>query len=277
MLLSLSFFYLLGPVILAMLNLVLTDKTSIALALIKANICHLCLALGILFCLSNLLNCTLSQAITDAGHFRWNLFLQGFVSLFLIFVVYLAISLQAYTSSYSPPDGQWTARLLLLPLLLLLTPIQVGAEEITYRLFPLRFLFGRLWGTAKQKAAASFVLAFLFMAIHLHNHEVTTSTNLPLTLGYYLIFGFAATYITLDTGGLEAAFGMHLANNLYTTTICNYVGSTLPSLPLFLKATDMVSVTDLAVLAVAMLLVYVLCHRTTRRKSAMVDSRKGEQ
>jgi len=268
---SLSFYYMLGPLCVNLFDLLTNYSSSLFYAIIRINTYHLCLALGIFISLKMLLFIPFGQAISDTGRFRTKMFLAGLLPTFVLYCLYLLIEMKINPSQYAAIEGQKINRLLILPLLLILTPIQTGAEEITYRLFPLRIAFDKLWCKEKKtKLAASFVLALLFTFIHLRNREVALSNQVILTLSYYFIFGFGATFITLDTGGLEAAFGLHLANNLYTTIICNYVHSTLPSIPLFIKADSTVSISDLITLILTLSLVLLITRVINSHKSDII-------
>lgn len=268
---SLSFYYMLGPLCVNLFDLLTNYSSSLISSIIRINTYHLCLALGIFVSLKMLLFIPFGKAISDTGRFRTTMFLTGLIPTLILYCIYLWIEMSINPSQYAALEGQGINRLFILPLLLILTPIQTGAEEITYRLFPLRIAFDKLWcKTIKTKLSASFVLALLFTFIHLRNREVALSNQVILTLSYYFIFGFGATFITLDTGGLEAAFGLHLANNLYTTIICNYVNSTLPSIPFFLKAESTVSLTDLGTLIVTLSVVLIITRVINNRKSDII-------
>lgn len=97
----------------------------------------------------------------------------------------------------------------LLLISLVLVPIQTGFEEIFFRGFLLQ-----LFGKATQKGIYLIAInGILFGALHLMNPEIDKLG--PFAIGYYVISGFFAAFITVMDDGLELSWGFHLANNLF--------------------------------------------------------------
>lgn len=95
-----------------------------------------------------------------------------------------------------------------LPLVLLLIPLQVSAEEVFFR----GYLYQMVARMTGSDAVRLLVPAALFAAIHLANPEVKAG-------GVWAILAFVSIalylgWLTLRSGGLEMAIGLHLGNNL---------------------------------------------------------------
>ena len=114
-----------------------------------------------------------------------------------------------------------------LAVILLLTPIQTSAEELLFRGYLLQVtgqLTHNVWLLAALNGA-------IFMLPHLANPEVGSG---PILLAlFYLGFGFFLALLTLRSGGLEVALGVHAANNVFTAVFANYVNSALETSPIF--------------------------------------------
>jgi membrane protease YdiL (CAAX protease family) len=104
---------------------------------------------------------------------------------------------------------------------------QVASEELLFRgyltqAFGLR---GGFW-------AAWLAPAVWFGLLHLANPEVG-AYGVWMTLPIYIGMGLLLGWVTLRSGGLELALGLHLANNLYGTLLVSAPSSALPSPALF--------------------------------------------
>jgi membrane protease YdiL (CAAX protease family) len=99
------------------------------------------------------------------------------------------------------PTTPTTTYLLLLVVLILLVPFQASAEEYVFRGFVLQAVGGwvRWWPVAVLASSVPFVLG------HLYNWW---------GLGEILVFALVTAWLTIRTGGLEAAIGVHVLNNL---------------------------------------------------------------
>lgn len=111
---------------------------------------------------------------------------------------------------------------------LLLTPVQVAAEEIFFRGLLLRAIY-RFW---QEPAVALLFSALCFTAVHLHNPELNTS-QAWCVLAYYFLFGLLAGQLVLVDQGLERALGWHLGNNYFAFLILSYEPSAFSTPALF--------------------------------------------
>ncbi|HMN58957.1 MAG TPA: alpha/beta fold hydrolase [Anaerolinea sp.] len=159
--------------------------------------------------------------------FRWRLlWLSGAAWLLLSALVdgvqYL-LKPELYRFSFDP--GRFWPYL---PVALLLLPLQTSAEELVFRGY-LPQAFGL---RARSLWLPLLLPALLFGLLHIANPEVATYgflTTMPLYLGIGLIL----SWITLRSQGLEMAFGLHLANNLYSGLVTGLPNGALPSATLF--------------------------------------------
>ena len=117
-------------------------------------------------------------------------------------------------------------------LALLLIPIQSFTEELIargYLMQGLGLLFRRAWPPLLLSSA-------IFAALHSFNPEIVTY-GFPVMIASYLSMGLFLGWITLRNEGLEAALGLHTANNLYAALLVNYPSSAITSPALFTMRT----------------------------------------
>jgi len=162
------------------------------------------------------------KSLLGAGRFRWeNLALAGGLWLFLASLGDLGLSI------FQPGNYSFSFTLArFLPyavVVVLLIPLQIGAEELVFRGY-LTQGFGRLGGFW----LAWLLPTLLFGSLHIANPEVG-EYGFWLTMPSYLGIGLLLGWLTLKSGGLELALGVHLANNLYSTLLVTFPSSALPS------------------------------------------------
>lgn len=115
----------------------------------------------------------------------------------------------------------------LLPALFLI-PIQTSTEELVTRGYLSQWM-----GRFTQKIWLPLIFpSLVFMLLHGLNPEVGTYGAL-LTLPVYLSIGLLLGWVTLKSGGLEMALGLHAANNYYAGLIVTFQGSALRTPALF--------------------------------------------
>ncbi len=111
---------------------------------------------------------------------------------------------------------------------LLLIPIQISSEELIFRGYLTQGI-GRL---TKLAWVPFVVTSLIFASLHLANPEVE-KYGMLLTLPGYIGIGLLLAWLVWKTYGLEAALGVHLANNLYATLMVTFPASSLPGPALF--------------------------------------------
>jgi uncharacterized protein len=124
----------------------------------------------------------------------------------------------------------WPGTILFGLMALILTPIQTSAEEFFFR----GYLLQGLQRLTKKRILLLVISGLIFAVPHFMNAEM--QFDFLLLALFYFGFGVFLTYITLQDGRLEAALGIHAANNLFTVVIANYDGSSLPSPSIFTSA-----------------------------------------
>ncbi len=214
------------------------------------------LLLGIYLTVRHLLGRSLTSFITSASSVRISLALRAGVIWFLI-ICLVSAALHLIT----PQQVQVTFRasdfLFFLPFVLLLTPIQCFSEELLFRSYLWR------WTEGHRMLSSPWVLCplsgVLFLAAHLGNPEISALGGRMSIYGYYLLYGAFLMHLTLADRGIEAAAGIHTANNLFALLVLNYEGSVLPS-PSVLTVQELHSTSSLAAVAAAAAL-YLLLRR----------------
>jgi hypothetical protein len=166
--------------------------------------------------------------ITGTARIGWGRIGQGFVLWFGLVLVFEAIPYLADPGSYTL-QREWRD-LLLLPLALVLIPIQATAEELFFRGYLMQWASLRV----RNLTSLSVFSGVIFMLPHLLNPEA--EGDLVLGALNYFTFGFIIAYAALQDGGLELAIGAHIANNVYASTIVTFEESSLHTPALFFAA-----------------------------------------
>ncbi|HEX9672493.1 MAG TPA: type II CAAX endopeptidase family protein [Burkholderiales bacterium] len=117
---------------------------------------------------------------------------------------------------------------LYLVLVLVLTPIQAGTEELVFRAYAMQGLAL----LTRRPALVAVASSLLFTVPHLLNPEVYEHGVLIMAANYFAIGMLLAT-ITLRDGRLELAIGLHAMNNVFLALVANYEGSALTTESIF--------------------------------------------
>ncbi len=156
-------------------------------------------------------------------------------------------------------------------IVLICVPVQATIEEILFRVLPARFALiqppssGRPGSVWSRQGLSLFSAAF-FVLPHLGNPEVASASPvLPLLL-FYALFGYGTMWLSLESGGFEAAIGMHIANNIGAGIFFSYPVSALPSPSLFVVESPAGSMLDILQLFVSLSLVWLVIHYKKRRQ-----------
>jgi len=169
----------------------------------------------------------LKSLLRPGGSFSWN---KLWVSAGVWFGLAAASDLVLWL--INPDNYKWTLDLqAFLPFLLLavvLIPIQTSTEELIFRGYLTQWM-----GRYSRKLWLPWIApSVVFMMLHGLNPEVGAYGAL-LTLPLYLGIGLLLSWITLKSGGLEMALGLHAVNNLYASLMVTFPNSALPSPALF--------------------------------------------
>ncbi len=153
--------------------------------------------------------------VRSDGSLRWRRMAQGAGVWWLLMAGPLALSLLLHPAALNV-EVDWGLWIRLLGLAVVLTPIQIAAEELFFR--------GYLLQASGLLTRNPWILCglngILFMLAHLDNPEMGYGWGW-LAL-YYAGFGIFATYLTLNDQGLELALGMHAANNGFVILLVSY-------------------------------------------------------
>ncbi len=152
-------------------------------------------------------------------------------------------------------------------LALVLIPLQTSAEEFFFRGYLLQGT-GQL---TKNWLVLSLLNGVLFTLPHLANPEVEQNNFLLSVLNWFLV-GAGWTLITLRSGSLDYALGIHAINNLLLTVLFGYTGGGLPPIALFLTEGAQITLYDIVVLFAALAVVYWLISRLESRSEKDVVS-----
>lgn len=146
----------------------------------------------------------------------------GFGAWFLLSLVfsipYVWMHPQDYEFTFQP--GQWLA---MLPIFLVLTPLQTSTEELFYR----GYLMQGLSLLTRRPIILIFATSLAFAIPHFGNPEMQRGFVLGALT--YLLWGMFFAAISLKDNGLELALGAHAANNLFSDLFINTPDSVLPT------------------------------------------------
>ncbi|MEJ5313837.1 MAG: alpha/beta fold hydrolase [Anaerolinea sp.] len=165
--------------------------------------------------------------IAPAGRFRWRLFLTS-----AFFWLVLCGFMDGVLALLQPGNYRWTfepgAFFTFLPFAIVLTPIQIAAEELLFR----GYLMQGIGVRARSVWLPLLIPAVFFTILHLSNPEVS-EYGADWTVPMYFIMGILLGWVTLRSGGLELALGWHLANNWYAGIFVTFPSSAIPTPALF--------------------------------------------
>ncbi len=168
----------------------------------------------------------LGTLVRADGSLRWGRMAQGAGVWGLLMAGPLALSLLLHPTALNV-EVDWGLWIRLLGLAMVLTPIQIAAEELFFR--------GYLLQASGLLTRNPWILCglngILFMLAHLDNPEMGYGWGW-LAL-YYAGFGIFATYLTLKDQGLELALGMHAANNGFVILLVSYDNAVVETPALF--------------------------------------------
>lgn len=167
--------------------------------------------------------------IGSMGRVRWGRAAQGFGLFFALVAVQGAVGYLLDPTLYRMTFDPWRL-LVLLPVVLLLTPLQTSAEEVLHRGYLLQSI-GLLTRKPYLLCAGS---GLLFVVPHLINPEIPNdAVGFFLSVAYYCWFGSLMALVTLKDDGLELALGAHAANNLFIDLLVDSPGSGTAQIAVF--------------------------------------------
>lgn len=200
-------------------NFLRTPSTEV---FVTVNIQFIFFALAIFIVIKWLHGRKFRTLINADARIKFKRLVFGFSIWFLLQLILMGISLvmdpQNYTFSFQAE--KWFPLFLFA---LILTPIQISAEELFFR----GYLIQGMSLITKNKFFLIIITSLLFMFPHLFNPELQRG---PVWLALtYFAFGAFMSLITLKDNGLELALGTHAANNLSIFLLMNAKDSAIPT------------------------------------------------
>ncbi|MGD1817616.1 MAG: type II CAAX prenyl endopeptidase Rce1 family protein [Pleomorphochaeta sp.] len=212
---------------------------------ILSNLPFIAMWLGFYFCFKYINKISLKKVLNTSEIIDKRLFLKVFLVSIIFFslMTFIGYWLNFYDLEYM--RNQALIRLIFIPIALIITPLQVMAEEILFRAIILKIIvkdYGSVKYSKKPLLATILISVFigiLFILPHLSNPEL--QDNFLSSILYYLVFGAFATFTIIISEGLETAIAIHLANNFMIIYLCNYKDSALSSISLFVKSNESIA------------------------------------
>ncbi|GMA41081.1 CPBP family intramembrane glutamic endopeptidase [Mobilicoccus caccae] len=133
---------------------------------------------------------------------RWGLLAT---STALAFVVFAAMSAVQFALRGTTPRLD-SAVLAALVAVVLIVPFQAVSEELLFRALGTQMLLGKIGVSTAKFWIVSLVLSLSFALLH-------AATNLPVLISLFC-FGALFSFVAWKTAGIEAACGIHIANNV---------------------------------------------------------------
>lgn len=167
------------------------------------------------------------RVINGTGSFRWKRFFIPALVWLIISAVYLLVNIKVDPLNFSLNNISGT----LIPLILIslfMIPFQTAFEEIIFRGYMMQgftVIFNRRWFPL-------IMTSLLFALMHAMNPEVKEFgfwTMMP----QYMVFGLLFGIITILDDGIEAAMGVHTANNAFLCIMVTNESSALQTPALF--------------------------------------------
>lgn len=164
------------------------------------------------------------KMISEGGQVRFRMIAVGFAAMFILGAgstfIWMALSPGDFT--YTLKSG-WPLDFLLA---FILVALAAFLEEILCRSYVAYFVKDDMETRGRQKLWYCLASAVVFTIFHFQNPEVQGPQAI-YAMVFYFIMGFALMAVTLRTRGIEAAFGIHLANNLVNAWLFTYKDAAL--------------------------------------------------
>jgi len=214
------------------------------------------LAIGLWVGVKHVQNRPVLTLHTAAKKFRWK---RLFFSMVVLWAVWSLVAAVNHFTGVSKaefvfdPARYWP----FLIVTVLFIPMQSATEEIMFR----GFLNQGLGQYIKNPWVVFIITSAGFAALHMGNPEVAEAIkeyNIFFALSGYFAFGMFLCVLTYIDGGLEAAIGVHVANNIFAAAVVGYTNSALPVPTIFqIKLdTSLDTVTTVIGLAVVCVIMY---------------------
>lgn len=175
------------------------------------------------------------KLIASERQFSGKYLVIGFWSMFVLCLgtSFLWKALEPEKFTYSLQQG-WPVDFILSFLLLILAAF---LEELLCRAYIAYFVKDDIEKRPKQSLIYCLSSAIVFTILHFQNPEVHGSGAI-YAMVFYFIMGFALMAVYLRTGGIEAALGIHIANNLVSAWFFTYGDAALRTNAIFTQTSE---------------------------------------
>lgn len=174
--------------------------------------------------ISRFLKFPLRKLVNQNQNFCYRNLMTGFVSTFILGAgttfIHMAIRPQDFTYSLG---RLWPVDFLLAFVLVVLAAL---LEEVLCRSYIAYFVNDTMAEKPRQKIIYCLVSALVFTIFHFQNPEIVGKQAIYAMM-FYFVMGFALMAVTLKTKGIEAALGIHIANNLVSAWLFTYDNAAL--------------------------------------------------
>lgn len=194
-------------------------QTGMRLKIVLNIISYMVFIMVTVVVVSRFLKFPFRKMISEGGKVRYRMIALGFASMFVLGAgstfIWMALSPGDFT--YTLKSG-WPLDFLLA---FILVALAAFLEEILCRSYVAYFVKDEMETRGRQKLWYCLASAVVFTIFHFQNPEVQGPQAI-YAMVFYFIMGFALMAVTLRTRGIEAAFGIHLANNLVNAWLFTY-------------------------------------------------------
>lgn len=164
------------------------------------------------------------RLFNESEHFNVRPLVLGFFPMFISSALAMFIwkAVQPENFTFSLTSG-WILDFLLS---FILVGIAAVLEELLCRAYIAYFVNDSMETRPKKMALYCLASAILFTIVHFQNPEVQGSGAI-YSMVFYFIMGAVLMFVTLKTKGIEAAIGIHVANNLVNAWLFTYKDAAL--------------------------------------------------
>ena len=173
---------------------------------------------------SRFLKFPFKKMLCETQAFRAKFLFAGFVPMFCVGIgttlLWKVIQPQNFTYTLQPG---WPIDF---ALAFVLVTLAAFLEEVLCRAYIAYFVNDNMENRPKKQALYILASALVFTIAHFQNPEVSGSQAI-YSMVFYFIMGAALMAVTLRTKGIEAALGIHMANNLINAWFFTYKDAAL--------------------------------------------------
>ena len=214
--------------------------------------------------ISRFLKFPLRKLVNQNQTFCYRNLMTGFVSTFILGAgttfIHMAIRPQDFTYSLG---RLWPVDFLLAFVLVVLAAL---LEEVLCRSYIAYFVNDTMAEKPRQKIIYCLVSALVFTIFHFQNPEIVGKQAIYAMM-FYFVMGFALMAVTLKTKGIEAALGIHIANNLVSAWLFTYDSAALATNAVFTQHNNigpMMVIQSVFCIAISVFLVIRFSHKESQ-------------